>query len=893
VDVVADRLALPAGAGERVTLIADVLGGQDPLDIAWSVTGPDGTADPARLSAVDSEEVSFTAGARSGSYVIRCTVTDADEFSCADSIVIAVGGTVGVTVVADKTSLVSGGAAPVGTAALSAAIHGGVAPFSYAWSVVNPSGVSEPERLDDPASASPTFASAAAVGTYAVVCTVTDAEGMQAADSVHIDVGQPLNVDVAVDNQALVGGGGVSGQAQLITTLNGGAPPYNYDWLVIGPGSTPAPARLSDTQIANPVFTSDLTTGTYRLTLTTTDALGVVFVDSVEVVVSSTGGGAPGQDLAVDISIDRRPVPPSGATAVLSATVIGGVAPVDYAWTLTEPGGATNNAMLDSTSAAVVTFTSAATLGTYRAQCTVSDAVGNQFTDSVQFNVSDSFNLDVTAAVTEIAPGGTVNLFADRTGGAADFTYTWSSFDESGAPAGTFTTGATGVGAATQVAADDVTNAWTAPAAGTSSLGSYRIVVEMFDAMGNTSVDSAQVVVRNPLTLDVTANDTFVAPATVVSLLADQSGGETPYSYVWLAEDSTGAAAGAFSVGAGGAGIATQAGEAGDAVNGWSVPTSGTYTITCSVTDDAGQAMTDSVSIVVTTQQSFTLDVSSDQLFVAPGETLNLVADQTGGTAAFDYDWSAVDESGAAAGALGAASQAGLPGDAANTWTAPAGAGVDGTYRILCTVTDALGRTSGDTAHVAVSSTAMQNYFPAPVAADTDGILAETLINASAAGGAPGHEITAGLTSPSEPRNVVIVITDQNNSISSGTARVTGLNARGLTQSEVISITPSAGGTSTTTGAVPFATVTEIELYDFVGLTTFPPAVADRLTVGRGEKFGLTGVLAAESDVLYINEGGTVFTSGFTVDVTAGQQGVIFVTAPNGARDYIVVFQSH
>ncbi len=891
VDVVADRLALPAGAGEQATLSADVLGGRDPVRIEWSVAGPDGVDDPSRLSATDREQVVFTPGSASGSYVVRGTVADADSVSATDSLVLTVGGAIGATVVAEKTSLMPGGAAPAGTAALSVEIHGGVAPFSHAWSVINPSGTSEPERLDDTASASPTFSSAAAVGTYTVVCTATDAGGMKAADAVHIDVGQPLNVDVAVDKQALVEGGGVSGQAQLITTINGGVPPYSHDWSVTGPNNTPAPTRMSDTQIPNPVFTSDPTTGTYRLTLTTTDSLGVLFVDSVGVVVSSVD--VPDQSLALDISIDRRPVPPFGEEAVLTAAFVGGVAPLDYAWTLTEPGGTTNNALLDSTSAPVVTFTSTATQGTYRAQCTVSDAVGNEFTDSVQFNVSDSFSLDLTAAVTVIGPGGTVNLFADRTGGAADLTYLWSCFDESDALAGTFSTGSIGVGSATQVAADDVTNAWTAPPAGTGSLGSYRIVVELVDAMDNISVDSAQIVVQNPLTLNLTANDTFVAPSTLVTLLADQLGGETPYTYTWLAEDSAGVAAGTFTVGAGAPGTAEQSDEAGDATNEWSVPTTGTYTLTCTITDDAGQSITDSISVVVTTQQSFTLDVTTDLLFVPPGETVDLFADQTGGTSTFDYAWSVIDEAGAAAGTLGAANQTDLADDAANTWTAPSGASVDGTYRIACTVTDAVGRTSTDTTSVVVGSNVLQNYFPAPAAADTDGILAETLIAAAATGGAPGHEINAGLTSPSEPRNVVIVITDQNNNINSATARVTGLNARGQAQSEVISITPSAGGGSTTVGAVPFATVTTIELYDFDGLTTFPPANADRLTVGRGDKFGLTGVLMSELDVLYINEGGTVDDSGFTVDATAGQQGVSFATPPNGVRDYIVVFRSY
>ena len=1091
VDIVANRLTLPIAGSEAYTgLLADIRGGRDPLEIHWEVITPTGVNDPLRLNATDREQARFTPSAEEGPYIVRCTVTDADGVTDSDAVVLIAGGLTGATVSAEKTSLMPGGSDPTGTTALRMEVHGGVPPITYAWSVIDPSGAADPARLDDATIQTPEFASTTTLGTYTVVCVATDADGMQVIGCVHVNVGQPLNVDVSVDRQALAGGGGVSGQSQIITTITGGAPPYDFVWDVGNPSGVSALDRLNDSTIANPVFTSDLTTGTYRLTLRTTDSLGVVFVDSVELVVSSTGGGAAGQELALDVSINRRPVPPGGQTAILSATVTGGVAPLTYAWTLTEPSGATNNSLLDSTSTATVTFTSPATLGTYRARCVLTDAVGSQFIDSIQFNVSDSFVLDVTAATTDLAPGGTVNLFADHTGGEANFTYTWTCVNDSGNPAGSFSTGSTGVGAATQVATGDVTNAWTAPPAGSGSLGTYRIVVQLVDAMGSVSVDSTQIIVGRSLSLNLSANDTFVAPSTLITLLADQSGGETPFTYTWLAENSAGVASGTFTTGAGSTGTASQTGQAADATNAWSVATPGTYTITCTVTDDAGQSVTDSISVVVTTQQSFTLDVTAnqtyvtpstvlnlvadqtggkanftyvwtavdlsgaaagtlgsavqsglagdatntwtasategtyritcvitdavgrtttdsiaiivtkqqsftlnvtadrqfvapstvlnlaadqtggtatfsyawtavneagaaagtlgaalqsglpgdaantwtasategtyritcivtdavgrtstdtttvivtrqqsftldvtaDQLFLAPGDIIVLTADQTGGTANFSYAWSAIDESGAAAGTLGAALQTGLPGDATNTWTAPT---ADGTYRITCIVTDAIGRTTSDTVQVAVGSTILQNYFPAPAAADDEGVLAASFFTGPASGGAPGQVITTGLTSPSEPRTARIVVTDTDDSVAWGFARITGLNARGLTQVETIAIGASSGGGSTTVGAVPFATITKVEFYGFAGITYFPPVSADKISVGRSDKFGLTGTLVTASDVLYVNEGGTILTSGYTVDVTANQQGVTFASPPDGARNYIVVFRSY
>ena len=1315
-DITADHVALPgAGSSETAKLSADTRGGREPVQLRWEAVGPDGQSATALLNSTTAETIRFTPNSTNGAFMIRCTATDKNGVTSTDSLVISVGGSLSIAINSQKTALPTGGAAATGKTKLTVDIRGGVPPYTYAWSVINASGVEENTRLDSTTANAPTFTTAAGVGAYAIVCRVTDAEDMTAVDTIHLNVGQPLNVDVIADKQALVGGGGVSGQAQLITTVTGGAAPYEYAWSIIGPNNTPTPARLSSLTIADPVFTSDLVTGTYRLILTTTDALGIVFVDSIALVVSSTGGGAAGQNLTVDVSLDRNPILPSGDTSDITGTIIGGVAPVDYLWTLTQPNGITNDALLSSTTDPTVTFTSPATQGTYRIRCIVTDAVGNVATDSIQCTVTDSFALNLTSDVMEVAPGGAVNLYAnqegavanmtfawncvnesgaaagafttgstgvgaasqtaagdsvnawtapgagvgtyriqvtmtdargyvavdsvqvmvrnslaldltasrtevlpggavdlyldqnggtanitytwtcrnesgaaagaftlgstgvgaatqtvagdtsnvwtapgtgvgtyriqvvmvdargntavdsvqvfvrpavsldltttavdilpgaavtlyaDQTGGTANMTYTWSCRNESGAAAGAFTTGSTGVGAASQTAATDVTNIWTAPGAG---VGTYRIQVTMVDARGNTAVDSVQVVVRTPLTLDLTANavyilpggtvnlaadenggtanmtytwtcvdesdaaagaftngstgvgaatqagqagdvtnvwtaagtavgtyrievtvldargytatdsvhvivdtpltldltasavyilpgaavnlyadenggtanmtytwtcvdesnaaagaftngstgvgaatqagqagdvtniwtapaagagsfgsyrievvvvdargytaddtvhvivgnpltldlsadDVFVTPNTTVNLLADKTGGETPYDYVWTAVNSSGAPAGTFTTGSTGVGAATQAAQAADVTNAWSVAVEDTYTITCSVTDDAGQTSTDSIAVVVTIQQPFTLDLSSDRLLLVPGETINLTADQTGGTANFDYAWTALDEAGNDAGTLGAAAQNGVAGDSTNTWQAPSGDDVQGTYRIFCTVTDAIGRTATDSIFVEIDWVVIQNYFPAPPATDTDGVLVLSNLGSSSMNAYPGKTFDAALVDPTEPRNIIITISDSNNTITGGTAEIVGINSRGEAVTETVAIPGSAGGGSTTVCDVPFAALTEINLYDFAGVTVFPAPSPDQVSVGLGEKFGLTDTIQTAADVLYVNEGGTVYTAGYVVDPTPATQSITFVNAPNGARNYIVVFRTY
>lgn len=1210
VAVSADHHTLPVDDPDHtsVTVTADARGGRQPISYAWQVTGPDGTDDTALITPGDDGQAVFTHDARVGAYLIRCTATDAGRVSAAGAVVLTVGGSLGVTLESDKASLTVGGPPTTRTARLLEDIYGGTPPFTFRWSVINPDGFLIPGLLSAINISNPRFLGTTRVGPFTVLCEVRDAGGRIAVDDVAINVGQPLNADLNLLGPVVANGGGVAGQTQVFSTVHGGSPPYTYRWRATDPSGVSASFRLSDTDVAGPAFTSGDETGTYQFTLTATDALGAVFVETAELTVGARGSSGQ-SSFSIDVSVNRQTVSPAGGTAELAVTTIGGLAPLSYQWSITDPAGQPDDDRLDSTTATDVTFTADETQGTFRIRCTVTDAAGNAATDSVQLTVSDDFNLDVRAGVTHVAPGGTVEIIADRSGGMPDFTYAWTAVDETdkaagtfatdptgpgaatqtspddaanvwtapspdsgivgtfrltvvatdatgssftdsvvinvtnaflidltasaahvlpggsvnltvdrtggtpdftynwsaadpiGNPAGTFTTGSTGPGAAVQQAADDDTNVWTAPAAGTGvfgdhaitvvaddasgnsftatvqvrvtepfsihlaagnpvivpgasanlvadrfggeapfsyqwtardssgtlagtfttgptdvgsavqnalpddaantwvapttapgvretytittvatdrfgstftdavefvvgaddtltidvtadnvfvapgapvnltvrpngaastttytwtaindagasagtlaattqtagagnttntwtapaaaagTLGTYRITVTATDTTGSTFTDSVHVVVRSFLSLDLTADDTFVTPGANVTLRADQTGGETTYSYAWSAVDDAGNAAGTFSTGASGTGAAAQTNQAGDASNVWSAAVERGYTITCTVTDATGQTFTDSVAVVVTASDVFSLNVTADKQVVAPGETVNLTGDRTGGTATFNYAWTAVDAAGATGGTLGAAAQNAQLGDVTNTWIAPTSSTAGGTYRINCTITDAAARSFTDGVTVEVSTSAVQNIFLAPVAGTISNVLAATLISPTAANADPGQQITAGLTNPPDPRNVVITIVDVNNSITGGTARVTGLDARGFTQSEVITIAPTGGGSSTNTGAAPFAVVTQVDLFGMTGVTAF----VDQIAVGLGGKFGLTSRIQTASDILYVNEGGTVQTSGFTVDTTTATQGITFAAPPDGTRNYIVVFRA-
>lgn len=713
-DVRTDRIALPLAGGAEgnqvASLRAEVRGGNGGPFLSWKVTGPNGEDASSLLSSTSEAAIIFSpGGAAAGSYLVRCTATDTEGRTAVDSLTLTVGGTLGLVISTSNLSPTTGGGDPVGKATLTTRAYGGVPPYSYAWTVTSPSGVEEPERLDSTTVAEPVFTSSTQAGQYSLVCIVTDAMGDTAVDAIILNVGQPLNVDVSVDKQSLTGAGGVSGQAQIITSVIGGVTPYTYSWSVIDPNQAYDLARLSSTTIANPVFSSTLIAGTYRLTLTTTDAMGVVFVDSVELVVGSTGGGAAGQNLSAAVSIDKQSITTAAEAVTARCDATGGVFPLNYVWSVTGPSGEVADARLNTTTGDTAVFTSNNVQGTYRVQCTVSDVIGNMFTDSTQLTVSDRFLLDVSASQTFLPPGQTVDLVADRTGGVGPFTYTWNCVNLGDAAAGTFASGSIGVGAASTVSADDATNTWTAPA-GAGALGAYRITVTATDAEGDTYTTTVHVTVSDSFLLDMTASRTLLPPGGTVVLQADRTGGEAAFTYAWTCINESSAAAGTFALGSTGPGVASTVAPD-DASNTWTAPvgagTLGSYRLTVVATDARGNTFTDSVHVNVI--DIFQLDLLASPVFLSPGSNVNLLADRTGGEANFTYAWSCLNASNAAAGAFafgstgpGAASTVGAD-DSSNTWTAPVGAGALGSYRIQVTATDARGQVFVDTAHVTVS----------------------------------------------------------------------------------------------------------------------------------------------------------------------------------------------
>ncbi|MGB9624232.1 MAG: hypothetical protein ACPMAQ_05160, partial [Phycisphaerae bacterium] len=600
VDVTADRLHLAPGGGTGgvAYLSAEVLGGAAPYGYSWAVTGPDGTIDVFRLDNARVPQPLFTSGSTIGTYRVTCTVTDASGQQVADSVLLTVSQNLDMNVTTNRQRIVAGGGAN-GTAALSATVLGGISPYTYLWSVRDEAGNSLGALLSDTKIAAPQFVSNGNPGTYRIACTVTDAAGQVATDSLEIVVGQQLVGNLNSSSQWVgsgglsasamwvAAGGGWAGQATITAEVIGGTPPYTYTWSVRDPAGQPADDRLSGVTAATRTFTSTNVTGTYQISCYIADAMGVGFRDSVAITVYDA--------LLVDVTIDRQQMPAGGGangTAHLSVSVAGGTPPYTYAWTVTGPDNAVDNARLDDPAIATPTFTSAMLNGIYRATCVVTDAVGQQVSDSILFLVGQPLSIDVTTDRQDVvAGGGHAALNAVVMGGLPPYQYAWTVTNPNGL---TENARLDDLAVATPTFTSDLT------------IGTYTLTCLVVDAAGFSAIESIMIVVGGGLdqglSVEVTtARQSLPAAGEQAILAAAATGGVAPITYSWTV------------VGPNGEDATTALNDATIPGPTFTAPAAvGTYRVSCTVTDSVLKTFTASTHIYV--GMGLSLDLTASRI---------------------------------------------------------------------------------------------------------------------------------------------------------------------------------------------------------------------------------------------------------------------------------------
>jgi len=151
-----------------------------------------------------------------------------------------------------------------------------------------------------------------------------------------------------------------------------------------------------------------------------------------------------------------------------------------------------------------------------------------------------------------------------------------------------------------------------------------------------------------------------------------------------------------------------------------------------------------------------------------------------------------------------------------------------------------------------------------------------TYIHAAITGTGAEQEVTTGITSPDVPRNVSITTT--NNASPSGDVTIEGIDAKGNSIVENITIVP--GGTAY--GDKAFAKVTKIILP--AGVST-----SDTVSVGISDKLGLSNVIYETGDIYKVKRNNADDTIG-TVDVT---NGTVDCATINAGDDITIYYRSN
>jgi hypothetical protein len=535
-------------------------------------------------------------------------------------------------------------------------VSGGTAPYTYAWS-----NNATAQNIDN-----------LTAGTYEV--TVTDANGCEAIESITIN--EPTELEAGATSVSSTCG---AANGSVTATATGGTAPYTYEWstgdqtamvsgLMAGTYTVTVTDANNCTAIASttivdesapelvivptspdcfekPTGSVDLTVngGTAPFTFmwsnnATTEDLNNVAAGDYSVTVTDNNGceatiqTTVTQPEQLELSIAGQDVDCFGnATGAADLTVTGGTAPYTYAWS--------NNATTqDITDLVADTYS-----------VTVTDANGCQAFDQILIEEPAVLALTIMGEDVDCFGNATGSANLEVTGGTAPYTYIWSNGaiteDINGLLAGTYevtVTDANGCAAEETVVIDQPDNLTAITGSVASTCG---------DANGSVSVDAAggtEPYTYNwsnggttAMVTDLLAGDYFVTvtdangcqttsstavqniggpqvmvnspsacPDEEVSLTASVSGGTTPFTFEWETSETT-------------ASITV------------STATTATYTVT--VTDGNGceAVATGTVTIFETP----VADAGEDTA-ICLGESQELIASATNGTAPYTYLWS-------------------------------------------------------------------------------------------------------------------------------------------------------------------------------------------------------------------------------------------------------------
>ncbi len=318
----------------------EVIGGTPPYTYDWDNDDLDGIEDPDSLGV--------------GIYVV--TVTDAKSCTATDTIPIE---TDSIVITLDPTNI-SCDSSTLGSIDLT--VEGGVPPYDFDWSDDSLDGIEDPTGLEP--------------GIYSI--TVTGAKGCSAVDTTIIEVDSLTltweTTPVSCDSSML---------GTIDLTVEGGTPPYAYDW--------------EDDSLDGIEDPTGLGVGDYPVTVT--DSLGCSASDTITIE----------QDTITIIVVTTPVACDTSNLGSINLEVVGGVEPYDFDWNIDSLDGQQNPDSLF--------------VGTYIV--TVSDSTGCSTTDTIMIDFDMIMvDADPTPVSCDSLTLGSIDVTV--TGGTEPYIYIWN-----------------------------------------------------------------------------------------------------------------------------------------------------------------------------------------------------------------------------------------------------------------------------------------------------------------------------------------------------------------------------------------------------------------------------------------------------------------------------------
>jgi hypothetical protein len=350
-------------------LTASTSGGTGSYSYNWTVVQPPGFTSSAGYSNFStsplSQSVRFSPSIP-GLHVFRVNVTDQGGGSVESTASVAIG------ITGSDFSLTTAGftaTASLAPQSLTATAKSGAAPYSFSWTAFKSDGTQSTSEFNNATTQNPTF-TPKAIGLYTIVCTATDSSvpALTASSSQSGFIGQALAVSIT----GLATTSSVAAQ-DLTASTSGGSGSYNYTWSSLNPNNVSDASDFSNFSTVplsqSAIFSASIQ-GVNVVSVRVTDQANnlVVATASAFIGVTSSGGGA--GDLFLSAS---------GLAAAsnlnaqnLTATAVGGTAPLAFSWRAVRPDGSDSTSEFNNAATQNPTFTPAR-VGTYTVVCTVSD----------------------------------------------------------------------------------------------------------------------------------------------------------------------------------------------------------------------------------------------------------------------------------------------------------------------------------------------------------------------------------------------------------------------------------------------------------------------------------------------------------------------------------------